>query len=87
MKGGKRSRRPVHTRTNLKFGLISSIVSKGGPNESVKTTDISNIYTNNASGFVVLGFYEAVCRVGTAWDVFVLQVQPISATAAGTEPA
>jgi isochorismate hydrolase len=55
----------------------------------VNTTDIVviNIYTNNASGSVVFGFYEAVCCVGTAWDVFVLQIQPVSATAAGAEPA
>jgi hypothetical protein len=47
--------------------------------ESAKAenTVVNNICTDNASGSVVFGFYEAVCGVGIAWDVPLLQVQPI----------
>lgn len=53
------------------------------PNDTVKTENIAVI--NNASGVVVFGLYEAICGAGIAWHVSVLQVQPISATAAGAE--
>jgi hypothetical protein len=55
--------------------------------ESAKTTNnvVINTCTDDASWPVVFSFYEAICGVGIAWDVPLLQVQPIPQTTTGTE--
>lgn len=76
-RGGKGHTDPVIQELTLIFWLVSFVVREGAGRFS----------EDNASGVVVFGLHEAICGVGIAWHVSVLQIQPISQTTARADPS